>query len=492
MRQELDVSRNVYVDRDDDGMVRQLRHIDAPFRSSAHTPQLAAADYLHAYGDLLDLASAALDNLGLTPADEPENVGTELRYLTEKQQLDTATVAYSQTELGLPVFEAGVAVQLTSAPFRVLSVQSTAHPGVKVKRPSAAAIKKARSLTATQLTSALGLRPREANGRRADRRALEIERKQLVVYRYESDQVQRDAPPVILHEFSSAPGDVSNKPALDNAGPPRLPLPPVPDSIREGEHYVSLKVDFALGLAGYGPLHWTAILDVETLAVVYVRAHVDSVSGLVFDVEPSTTNGGPAPSSTDAMLNPVRVSQTLLGLDAPSNGTQSLSGDTVKLVDSESPTVAAPAEPTGTNFNFDTRTDNFSAVNAYIHCDRFFRLVDSMGLARSTYFGGTTFPSSVDHPAPSTRQPDSSSTPTASARPAAQASAARHSRSPTRATRPNPSASPTTTASCCMSWPAMECCTTTSAPPTSSSRTAPATASPPSCATRAAKLRTGS
>ena len=62
------------------------------------------------------------------------------------------------------------------------------------------------------------------------------------------------------------------------------------------------------------------------------------------------------------------------------------------LVDVESPTDAAPTEPSGSNFDFDARTDDFSAVNAYVHCDRFFRLVDSMGFARSAYFGGHDVP----------------------------------------------------------------------------------------------------
>ena len=117
----------------------------------------------------------------------------------------------------------------------------------------------------------------------------------------------------------------------------------------------------------------------------------------MFEVDPITTNGGPAPSGTSATLNPVRVSRPLLGLNPPVGGTQSLSGDTVSLVDSEAPTIAGPTEPGGSNFDFDARTNEFSAVNAYVHCDRFFRLVDSMGFSRATYFGGTTFPSSVDH-----------------------------------------------------------------------------------------------
>src|SRR5207245_2387227 len=124
---------------------------------------------------------------------------------------------------------------------------------------------------------------------------------------------------------------------------------------------------------------------------------VDSVNGLVFEDEPATDNGGPAPSATNAALNPVRVAAVLNGLSPPAGGMQSLTGDNVQLADVELPTIAAPTEPSGTDFNFDSRTNNFAAVNAYYHCDKFFRLADGMGFTRPGYFGLTTFPTNVDH-----------------------------------------------------------------------------------------------
>ena len=81
MQQEFVAGRNVYLDRDQQGTVRQLRHIDAPFVSKASTPQLVAADYLHQFGDLLQLPTSELDHLSLSPSAEPEDVGVELRYL---------------------------------------------------------------------------------------------------------------------------------------------------------------------------------------------------------------------------------------------------------------------------------------------------------------------------------------------------------------------------------------------------------------------------
>jgi zinc metalloprotease ZmpB len=405
MDQEFNVGRNVYLDRDQGGTVRQLRHVDQPFPSQARTPQLVAADYLNSYADLLEVPATGLAHITESPAQRPEPADVELRYLGEKQQFDTATVAYHQTALGLPVWEAGVAVQMTVSPFRVLSSQSTQHPDVHVEAPDDDALKRAESLSTTQLARALGL---QREGTEAARKDLEIERRQFVVYQYEADKVQRDGPPsVVARDIPSAraangrtkktDGAVEQPVGIDQSSMPWLPLPPIPDSIRDGEHYVGLKVDFGLPLPAWGQLHWTAILDVDTLAVLYLRPHVDEATGLVFEVDPITTNGGPAASGTTATLNPVRVSRPLLGLNPPIGGTQSLTGDTVSLIDSEAPTIAGPTEPGGTNFDFDARTNEFSAVNAYVHCDRFFRLVDSMGFSRATYFGGSSFPSSVDH-----------------------------------------------------------------------------------------------
>ena len=178
---------------------------------------------------------------------------------------------------------------------------------------------------------------------------------------------------------------------------PTLPLPPVAEHIREGHHYVCAKIKLALSGRLYRVLHWTAIIDVESLSVLYLIPYTSGVNGMVLEAEPVTTNGGPPPSGTNATLNPIRVSAVLPGLAPPVAGTQSLAGDNVQLSDVEDPAIAAPTEPTGTDFNFNARTDNFAAVNAYYLSDKFFRLLDGMGFTRAGYFGSTTFPTPVDH-----------------------------------------------------------------------------------------------
>ena len=385
MNQEFDAGRNVYIDHDASGVARQLLHFHSPIFISAATPQLVADTYLHQFADLLGLPPEQLANLGLTPSENVERSPVEYRFFKEKRLFDSATVAYYQTDLGIPVWQAGLSVQIKLNPQCVLSSQSTIHPDLKVETPSADAVKRARSITEAQLGQQLGLTTR---GRAAESSQLKIEDRQLFIYQYSAKD---RLPP------AASPRQQKGTAKVFQSSYPTLPVPAVNDRIREGQHYVCIKVDFSLRMRPFGVLHWVALLEVQTLSVLYLRPFVDSVNGMVFEIDPITTNGGPAPSSTNASLNPVRTSVTLPGLSGPSNGTQSLAGNNVQVKDVEGPTVAPPTESSGTDFNFDSRTNNFAGVNAYYHTDKFFRLMDGMGFSQSSFFGGTTFPCNVDH-----------------------------------------------------------------------------------------------
>ena len=112
MFQQFDSARNFYYDVDENGTVRQLLHTHAPVDSKAHTPQLAAAEYLQEFGPALGLTPPQLKNLSQPPSSTLEDAPVEYRFHMEKHQFDSATVAFYQTDLGLPVWQAGVAVQM--------------------------------------------------------------------------------------------------------------------------------------------------------------------------------------------------------------------------------------------------------------------------------------------------------------------------------------------------------------------------------------------
>jgi zinc metalloprotease ZmpB len=383
MKQEFDPTSKVHVNRDDKGIARELLHVDQPYVSQARTPQLAAAEYLDKYGALLGIRAQELKSLSMPPEKDPINASVEYRLLDEKKQFDMTTVAFYQTYFGLPVWEAGVAIHMKQDPFQVVSTQSTKHAELTVKPASPKALARLKQLNEAALSRALGLSNAQEQ---YDLKSLKIESERLIIYQYEK------AKRVTAEERTPNARTQAFVPEH-----PTLPLPPVPKQIQEGQHYVAAEVHFVLGSRRCRDLRWVAILEAETLSVLFLRAFVDNVNGMVFQSDPVTTNGGPGPGSTNAALNPLRTSVLLQGLNAPVAGTQSLSGSIVYLTDAEAPAVAPPTQPTGNDFNYDVRTNNFSAVNAYYNCDRFFRLVQDLGFTLASYFPGTTFPSPVDH-----------------------------------------------------------------------------------------------
>src|SRR5947209_7489933 len=140
MYQEFNEANNIHINRDDKGVARELIHTEDPFVSQASTPQQAASEYLTKYGGLLGVTSDETNNLSLTAEKEINDASDELRFRTEKQQFDMTTVAYQQTHFGLPVWHGGVTVHMKGKPYQVVSSQSTRHPDIDAKRPSASAL----------------------------------------------------------------------------------------------------------------------------------------------------------------------------------------------------------------------------------------------------------------------------------------------------------------------------------------------------------------
>jgi hypothetical protein len=381
--EEFNESANAHVNRDQAGVVRDVLHLEGPYVSTAPTAQLAAQDYLQQFRALFGISHDELHSMSAVRAERAEPTDVEYRFLTQKTQFDTTTVTFSQTCLGLPVWAAGLSVQLRQDPFRVISAQSTVHTDVRVAAPSEETINRLVGLDEQALARSLGLSEQEE---RFDRASLAIERRELYVYRYEADQRVREPDQVTER------GEESLRHSHQNP-----PLPAVPGEIVASEHYVVAAVYFTLGTPAIPGLRWVALVEAETLAVLMLRAFVASVQGMVFTQEPVTTNGGPSPNAPEADLDALRTSVLLPGLDPPSGGSYALLGPIVAVKDVEAPAIAPPTEPSGTDFDFTSRTDNFAAVNAYYHADRFFRLVQELGFDLNVYFGGTLFPTAVDH-----------------------------------------------------------------------------------------------
>jgi len=368
--------------RDSQGVARDIIH-ERHFVSTSRTPRLAAREYLGKFRDLLGTKAQELSNLNRRVESEPIDAAVEYRFHAEKPQFDATTVAYHQTVLGLPIWEAGLAVHMKHAPFRIIGAQTTRHSNIKISKPSAKAIARLKKLNVKTLAKLLGIAAGKTD---IDTKSLRVLRRRLMVYRYEkSKRVVR---------LQRRSGKAHTKPTLDH---PTLRLPAVNRKIRQGRHYVVAALDFRTISESFGVLNWVALVEAETLSVLYLRALVDHVCGLVFKADPITLAGGPHRSAQNGALNPLRSSVTLQGLNAPRAGMRSLTGETIKIRDFEPPRAKPPKERTGAAFDYPARTNDFAAVNAYYHCDRFFRLVDELGFPRADYFKATKFPVPVDH-----------------------------------------------------------------------------------------------
>jgi hypothetical protein len=186
---------------------------------------------------------------------------------------------------------------------------------------------------------------------------------------------------------------------------PLLALPEVDSSIKSGDWRLVSEVTFAFTTPEHGRLNWRALVDVQTDSVLLLEPLVAGLNGLVFHRDPITSTGNAAntPNLGDAALNPLRTSVQLPNLDAPASGTQALRGRFAAIANVIPPNVAPPTKPANSDFDYNVRTSEFAAVNAYYHVDRFFGLVESLGFPIGTYFSHTTFPIRVDHrarPAP--------------------------------------------------------------------------------------------
>ncbi len=396
--EEFDSAQRLYLGLDRFGRVRELRPAERNRPTVNQLPQAAAVEFVTEHADRLDInpdwfTGEAFHGLANGLSDTVTGDGIELRYAGEKQQFDTSTVSFQQTWRGLEVWRCGITVTVRSGPARVAGVANNTWRHISVDVPAATKLKRPatgeRGLMSAAMGATLVAGPsKAATGRpaaNANRKQVEVVSDRLVVFRYEADKR-------LTNEHDT---DSQREHSHGLAFP--LPLGAAPD-VADGTFRIAREVVFRIVTPPRGLVTWLAVVDVETSDVLYLRPFSADVDGLVFARDPLTAGGAAGPASTAATLNGFRTTVTLPGLTAPGSGAeQALSGDNVAVQDFELATAAPPTEPTGTNFNYASRTNDFAAVNAYYHNDRFFRLVADLGFSRATYFNGTTFPLPVDH-----------------------------------------------------------------------------------------------
>src|SRR4030095_14221102 len=133
--------------RDDDDKLRAINHHDEFPAIDANDARAAALRYLRDMAGNFDIDAGEVENAGQSLSFlDPQPRGSEFRLRDDKRQFDTATFAFNQTYLNLPVWEAGVTITLKQAPWRALASTNTSRRGIDARMPSDAAIETFRKL----------------------------------------------------------------------------------------------------------------------------------------------------------------------------------------------------------------------------------------------------------------------------------------------------------------------------------------------------------
>ncbi len=418
MKRIYDATLKATVTLDDVGQIRGINHLDEYREIEQPQNRATIITYLRDIAGKLNITLESLRSLDQPVSFvDPQEKDVEYHFSEEKTFFDSTTYAYYQTYLNTPVWGAGITATVKHDPARVISATNTSECGFDAKLPPTKDINLYRQLFASgekidgklsesktkeaktpdiaggkKLADILG-KAVKATKRYDDQQTIPtLIRGRFFVYRYDSEKRTEDHPQPKFDDHEKGSADSSDD------SHPTLPLSPVPKTIQEGHWYLVAELIVRLPYEG-GRMNWRMLVEVKTNTILFLRALGSGLNGLVFTYDPITSTGDTSNSAnqSNAVLNPLRDNVVLENLNPPVAGIQSLAGSLVTISEIEPPVVAAPTQPAGSDFNYNTRTNNFAAVNAYYHNDRFFRLVEDLGFPLGDYFDGTSFPVEIDH-----------------------------------------------------------------------------------------------
>lgn len=376
------ITPNVTVVSEANGRVRELEHLQQPFGAedsglATAAPIQLANQYLRDVAHIYQIGTAMLAGLESDASPVLADGPPGLRQAHQSSAGGAMVVVYAQTALGVDVWEAGVAVNLLSRPWRVTSSRSTLHDDVKVQLPDPKAGYLGGRVTAALLARQLGIKG-----------GVRIQGTRVLIYRY--DPGTR----VDFEPGQAPPQQIGLLPSPH----PSLPVKSVPRTFVAGDHYVVTEALFGLEMQGWGEVNWRAFIEVRTGAVLYLHAFVGACTGEVYLTDPPTATGNATitPASPATTLDPLKTTVTLEGLTA--SNPQALTGQFVAIQNDASHTAPTEASPpcAFTGASYSVVGSNFAAVNCYYHLDELYRAVVGWGYSPITnFFTQTTFPVSA-------------------------------------------------------------------------------------------------
>jgi zinc metalloprotease ZmpB len=413
-----DQNLKAHVTTDANKKVRHIRHSQEFFISNKKTPSLSGIEYLQTISDSLQIPKEQLKSIQKKVSFlEPREQGIEYQLNEEKQLFDSTTISYYQTYKNVPVWRKGLSVKIKQNPYRVVGATINTEDELEGTLPSKSIIErykrrsnlisssKSKRLTARQqedntsfILNALGIgkgmkfRAKKSEGPRK-KLILEPLNGRLFIYKYDSTK---------RYAGNADPPDekqMKEKNSLEAHGPAFIKIPPISGQIQNGRAYLVAEIIFKYPLGSRDEMVWLVLIELETNSILYIEPMTLGVNGLVFRRDPIVKTGDLTITSDkgNTILNPHRDNLTLNDLDSPSGGTQDLRGTFVVIQDIEFPGITPPTALNGTDFTYEVRTNNFSAINAYYHQTELFRTIESLGFPHRTYFDGTNFPIPVDH-----------------------------------------------------------------------------------------------
>jgi subtilisin-like proprotein convertase family protein len=384
------ITTAVKVKKDKEGVVRKIYHPKQAYKVEDTTVRLEgfregeltslrilADEYLRDVLSVFGLSDTMADDLAGEIGIEASDEGPKLRFFEMKEVRNQAKVSYAQTEQGLPVWQSGVGVKLANQPYRVIGSQNSVQNNIDVEPPQADAPYLPEYLDAEKLAELLAL---------SQEQIPEINNIRLLIYRFDPD------------DRGNAVGEPEHgdETSMLTCGPNLQPPDVSPDLVPE-RYYVVSEVLFSFYERGFGNINWRAFIELQSGSVVRLDSFIGCIDGFVYLKDPLTKTGDTSirADSPDATLDAHRDRVELHGLVA--SEPQELRGEYVHVCDLSAPGIQAPEVSRQGNFFYSVPTDHFSAVNAYHHCDRLFRMLHDMGFDVHNYFNGTTFPVPVDH-----------------------------------------------------------------------------------------------
>jgi zinc metalloprotease ZmpB len=380
--------------RDAEGRLREI------FHPPGQEFGLAGGDHistLRAYLDQLRGALGFPPTLILQAAGGSFPQGPALVLAEFKENPDSQVAVIQQYQGGLPVWVGGLGVVLRQTPATVIAASNQFRYDVGQVKAVLYADLQAKLAMVSGLQDFLDrILKNRLLGVYTSLRGLQVAYVTAVtplVYRFaQAERIPEDMRP--------------SKKSLRNFGLDghTFQLPSLPKNIMEGAYYQVLQVLFTASVDEVGqPHNFRAFIEPDSQAVLYWEVLETHVDALVYDKDPVTKGHLYDTSTPVSELNRVRDRVPLNGLVGRERGRQSLRGEYVTLTDLLAPIIAPPT--TTTDFLYAVDSDEFAAVNAYYHCDRVFRMLqtgfelDVRSYMRTTAVErrGIQFPVNVDH-----------------------------------------------------------------------------------------------